>query len=349
MGSAMFNRKISEISDFSAPTIASMRCARRLPPLNPLRMFEAAARHNSFTGAARELGVTQAAVSRQIVVLEHFLGVRLFEREKSSVRLTRAGERYYEKTHQALDLLSESTAELLRTDDKVTLSVQCYSTFALRWLIPRLAQFQEKHPSFCINVITATMAVDFEHHGVDVAIHTGQANRPGLVSERFLPDTVVPVCSPKLLSKCGRLRKPADFAGHVLIHSWNRRGDWALWQRTVGVNLEKGPQAFYETSNLAYEAAAQGLGIAIAQPLFVQSELREGRLVVPFPIQAENEIPLYLIRQRRSRASSHVNVFCDWLSTEAQLAIETISLAPPSPPATARAIPGSERACPDNL
>ena len=196
-----------------------------LPPLNPLRTFDVAARHSSFSGAANELSVTQAAVSRQIGLLEHVLNVRLFHREKAGVRLTSAGLRFHQEVAPAFALIASATARLTAEQKGEPLRLRVYTTFAAKWLIPRLQSFHAAYPHIQIKISNAVAPVDFEIEELDLAIQFGAGSWPGTESEKLFDDVLQPVCSPSLAAK---LRKPDDLKRFQLLHSHYRRADWRL-------------------------------------------------------------------------------------------------------------------------
>lgn len=291
---------------------------RKLPPLNPLRTFEAAARHENFARAAAELNVTQAAVSRQIMVLENVLSVRLFDREHSSVKLTPAGTRYYEATHQALELIADATEDITHGAGEAALNVQCYTTFALRWLIPRLHRFYAAHPDLQVNLTTSVLPADFSLGTLDASIQFGEPKWPEVTTDLLLPDLFCPVCAPSV-AKGLPLERPEDLAGHTFIYSYHRRGDWRVWLSAAGVpNLQPARRVTFESSSLVYQAAIEGLGVAIAQPLLVQTELIEGRLVAPFKLRVRRPLAYYLVRPKKLRVPPKVAAFRKWLLAEAQ-------------------------------
>ncbi|MFA5489261.1 MAG: transcriptional regulator GcvA [Candidimonas sp.] len=291
---------------------------RRLPPLNPLRTFEAAARHENFARAAQELNVTQAAVSRQIMVLENVLDVRLFDRDHSSVRLTPAGVRYYEAAHQALGLLADATDELLRRNAYDTLNVQCYATFALRWLLPRLPDFNTQHPDCTVNLITSPLSIDFGMGNVDLAIHFGIPPLQGVGMDELLPDEMYPVCSPKLLRNGPPLRTPGDLGDYPFIYSFYRRDDWRTWLTAAGhKRLQPARRLMFQNSILSYQAAVEGLGLAMAHPALIQPELQQGTLIAPFTLRAKHTLAYHLVYPEKLRVPRKVAIFRNWILKKA--------------------------------
>src|SRR5918995_3893376 len=191
----------------------------RLPSLNGLRAFEAAARHLSFTQAASELNVTQTAISHQIKRLEEELGVRLFVRQNRSLTLTAEAQEYLPGIRAAFNDLRLATDRLLRKDDDHVLTVSTLASLAAKWLLPRLTAFQEAHPGIDVHITTSTNLVDFRSGDVDAAIRYGRGSWPGLRAYWLMADELFPVCSPALLEGDPPLRKPEDLARHTLLHT----------------------------------------------------------------------------------------------------------------------------------
>src|SRR3954452_21960741 len=203
--------------------------AARLPSLNGLRAFEAAARHMSFTLAASELDVTQTAISHQIRRLGGELGIRLFVRQNRTLSLTPEAKEYLPGIRAAFNDLRLATDRLLRKDDGNVLTVSTLASLAAKWLLPRISDFQEKHPGIDVRITTSTALVDFRSGDVDTAIRYGRGQWPGLPAAWLMGDQLFPVCSPALLAGDKPLRCPEDLANHVLLHSTNNEDDWRLW------------------------------------------------------------------------------------------------------------------------
>src|ERR1700756_118684 len=191
----------------------------RLPSLNGLRAFEAAARHLSFTQAASELNVTQTAISHQIKRLEEELGLRLFVRKNRALALTPKAKAYLPGVRAAFNDLRLATDQLLRKDDDNVLTISTLASLAAKWLLPRLTAFQEAHPGIDVRITTSTALVDFKDGGVDAAIRYGRGNWPGVRAEWLMADELFPVCSPSLLKGEKPLHCPEDLAQHTLLHT----------------------------------------------------------------------------------------------------------------------------------
>src|SRR5215813_9846254 len=208
---------------------------RRLPPLNALKAFEAAARHESFTRAAEELFVTQGAVSHQVKALEAELGVKLFNRERQRLTITQAGRDYLTILRDAFDRIAVGTESLLQRQSSGALTVSTSPDFAAKWLVNRLGRFAEKHAKIDLRVSATLHHVDFAREDVDLAVRHGDGNWPGLEVVRLSAEQLFPVCSPKLLVGRRRLAKPADVLKFPLIHVDDRK-DWTRWLEAAGVD-----------------------------------------------------------------------------------------------------------------
>ena len=201
-----------------------MQLTRRLPPLNALRAFEAAARHLSFTKAADELAVTQAAISRQVKSLEDFLGTRLFNRVNRGLVLTDDGQAYWPELRDAFDGIDQATLRLRANDSSGTLTVSVLSSFAARWLVPRLGRFRELQPDIDVLVAPKDEFVDFQRENVDVGIRYGRGIYPGLRTDPLLEEEIFPVCSPALRDGAVPLANPLDLKKHTLLHDDGEAG-----------------------------------------------------------------------------------------------------------------------------
>ena len=208
---------------------------RTLPPLNGLRAFEAAARHMSFTDAADELSVTQAAISHQVRGLEQRLGLKLFVRRNRSLLLSEAGQAYLPAVRAAFDQLNEATEKLLQKDRGGHLTVTTTASFAMKWLVSRLGGFQRTNPEIDVRVSTGTGLVDFSREDVDIGIRYGRGQWPSLTAERLLSEDIMPVCAPSLVKGPNGLKKPADLKRFTLLHIGNFPDDWQIWLTAAGV------------------------------------------------------------------------------------------------------------------
>jgi LysR family glycine cleavage system transcriptional activator len=288
----------------------------RLPPLNAVRAFEAAARHLSITLAAGELSVTPGAVSRQIQSLESFLGFALLERGHRQVSLTRKGADYFAAATKAVDILREATRRAKRRSQRKQLKVRAYTTFAMRWLIPRLSGFHAAHPDVEVQLAASLDPVDFKKEDLDAAIRLGDGHWSGCKTYRLVANILSPVASPSLLAKGPRLSKPEDLRHHTLLHSIARPDDWSHWLHVAGASAKVDARAgmTYESSAMAYAAAVEGQGLAMAQLFLVESDLRDGKLAMPFRKTVDmGEYTYYLLTPSHRPESASMRQFREWL------------------------------------
>ncbi|WP_432729983.1 transcriptional regulator GcvA [Variovorax sp. W6] len=289
---------------------------RKLPPLNTLPCFDAAARHLSFSKAAQELHVTPGAISRAIKHLEEQLGILLFERETRSVRLTAVGEPYARAVHAVLEQLATATESATTRRSDSILTVSTSGGFAGKWLVPRLHRFHRAHDDIDVRVSTTGRLTDFVGDGIDIAIRYGAGSYPGLASEFLAAEEVFPVCSPRLMKGAHPLRKPQDLKHHTLI----RDGypiDWAAWLGSAGV---KGVRAqgglTFDAYTFAIEAAVQGEGVALGRTMLVADDLSSGRLVRPFEHAVKAASSFYVVYPPDAIRQRKVRAFRDWLFAE---------------------------------
>ncbi len=290
--------------------------ARRLPPLNPLRAFEAAARLGSLTLAAAELGVSPVAVGRQVRVLEAHLGVALFHRRHRAIAPTRAGQVLCAGATEALDLLAAATRRATARARGEVLTIQSYTTFSQRWLIPRLPIFQRAFPAITLRLTAASGPVDFGSGEIDAAIRSGPPEHPGMEADRLATIELLPVCT-AAVREHNDLRRPRDLARCTLLYSLVREGDWAAWLRANRCGaLRPAHHLSFESSALAYEAALRGLGVAMGIRVLVEQNLRDGLLVAPLPGSHVLTDAYYLVRPSDRPASPALRRFREWLRTE---------------------------------
>jgi LysR family glycine cleavage system transcriptional activator len=291
---------------------------RKLPPLNALRAFEAAGRYLSFTGAAEELLVTQSAVSRHVGALEDWLGVKLFFRRQRGIELTARGEAYFRALSSALDEMDHATRRVRDNTDETLLRLKLPPTFAIRWLVPRLYRFKALHPEIEVQITTSHNPGDFEREDVDVFVHSEFGPPSGEGYRRLLGETLMPVCSPKLLERSPPLLEPGDLSRHVLLSSSNRPRDWPLWLAGAGVpGLETRDAMIFDNAALAYQAAIDALGVVIAQQALIQDDLDNGRLVAPLSQRVATQGAYYLAFHPHRPKAPRVAAFETWLIGEA--------------------------------
>lgn len=299
--------------------------ARRLPSLHQLRAFEAAARHGSITRAAAELHVTQSAVSHQVKALEKHLGVALVQRRGREIVLTPAGAAYFPELEAALDRMAEATARISRAPARASLTVNVTSSFAARWLIPRLAAFCSAHPGIDVRMATTAAMLDFSPHEFHVSIrcfHEGtlqamsrRRDWDGVAHVRFLPETKFPVCSPQLLKRRDKpLKKPADLRHHTLLHARSAPEAWPQWLAAARVpKLKRESELTFEHLHFALQAASRGMGLAMGSRPLVQEELDNGTLVIPFAGIESDPKFYYLLYPAAPAPKPQVEAFCRWL------------------------------------
>lgn len=294
----------------------------RLPSLNGLRAFEAAARHLSFTRAAAELNVTQTAISHQIKRLEDELGIRLFTRGNRNLALTPQGRDYLPLVRAAFDDLRLATERLVRKNTGKVLTVSTLASLAAKWLLPRLSTFQAEHPDIDVRITTSTGLVDFRTDDVDAAIRYGRGHWPGLRAEWLMGDELFPVCSPALLQGDKPLRCPKDLSHHTLLHTTGGyEDDWRLWLTAAGLPATLTRQQRGVSFDLVFvtiQAAIDGHGIALGRTSYVQDDIAKGRLVVPFKIALPVDAGFYLVTPEGRADAPKLRAFRQWLTAATQ-------------------------------
>jgi LysR family glycine cleavage system transcriptional activator len=290
---------------------------RRLPALNALKAFEAAARHESFTKAAEELCVTQGAVSHQVKALEAELGLKLFNRERQRLVITQAGRAYLAVVRDAFDRIADGTQQLLQRQSGGALTVSTSPNFAAKWLVHRLGRFAEAHPEIDLRVSASLHHVDFAREDIDLAIRHGDGTAPGLHVTRLCAEELFPVCSPKLLNGRNPLRRPADLAPFTLLHVDDRQG-WSQWldfAGVTGVDSSRGP--VLNQASMAIDAAVDGQGVALARTALAAWDLIGGRLVRPFEIAMPASYAYWIVCPKPAAKLPKIVAFSDWLLAEA--------------------------------
>ena len=294
----------------------------RLPPLNAIKAFEAAARLGSFTRAAEELSVTHGAISRQIRLLEDWFGTKLFLRTTRNAVPTRAGTDLLAEAEPALDRLASASLRLQRGGEACgVLRISALPTFAMRWLIPRLPEFQREHPALEMRIVTASTPAEQFRMGVDVVV-SGPARQSGWVGIRFLGEAYLPVLSPGLMKE-RPLRAPVDLGHHTLLHSATRRQMWLRWLTAAGVpDLKPARDQVFEHFYFAIQAAIEGLGVAMGPLALVGDELREERLVAPIKEPAIRTRGYFVYAPETSSEAPAVTALRHWLVSAGSL-VET--------------------------
>lgn len=292
---------------------------RRLPPLNALRVFDAASRNASFTRAASELAVTQGAVSRHVSALEDWLGVKLFVRTLRGIALTPKGIVYSRVVRGALDQIEHGSRQLAQEPDENTLRLKVPPTFAIRWLVPRLARFHALDRKLDLQITTSHQPVDFNREDVDACIHSDTGPPQNARFHRLFGEALLPVCSPRLAAREPPLQQPRDLAQHVLVSSMHRPRDWPTWLAAAGIAdiVDASNGIKVENSALAYQAAIDGVGVVIAQRTFIEDDLASGRLVAPLGIEVPGDGSYYFGYPAHRPKSERVGAFEEWIVREA--------------------------------
>ncbi len=290
---------------------------RRLPPLNALKAFEAAARHESFTRAAEELCVTQGAVSHQVKALEAELGIKLFNRERQRLLITGAGREYLGVVRDALDRIAVGTDRLVQRQSSGVLTVSTSPDFAAKWLVHRLGRFAEAHPDIDLRISATMHHVDFAREEVDLVVRHGDGNWAGLDVVRMCSEQLFAVCSPKLFSARHRPSKPSDVLKFPLLHLDDRK-DWSKWLEAAGVAAAEpthGP--VLNRASMVIDAAVDGQGVALARTTLAAWDLINGRLVRPFELVLRLSKSYWVVCPKATSALPKITTFRAWLLAEA--------------------------------
>lgn len=286
---------------------------RKLPPLNALKAFEAAARNLSFTRAADELFVTQAAVSHQVKALEDFLGVKLFLRRNRALLLTAEGQTYYLELKEIFDHILQATERLKNATSRGQLTISLPPSFAILWFVPRLSRFRDTYPDIDVRIRAVDEVDGSLTEDVDVAIYYGAGKWPGLKAYKLHNEYLIPVCSPLLLNGNKPLREPRDLLNHTLLHDETRNA-WKDWFRLVGIDKDKGDNGpIFSHSNLALKAAVYGQGIALANNVLVKQEIEAGHLIQIFPDVLPRTKSFYLVCRESQADIGKIATFRNWL------------------------------------
>jgi LysR family glycine cleavage system transcriptional activator len=288
--------------------------ARRLPSLNALKAFEAAARLKSFTEAATELFVTHAAVSRHIRELEQWLGTKLFIRTGRGVELTEAGRRFGSRLTPLFDAMAEATRDAAAQGDIRKLNVSVEPAIASRWIVPRLLRFQELHPDIELEIDPTSRLVDFRAGEADIGIRYGRGNWEDVEAIKLADSVSFPVCSPGLVADQPNI-VPADLAQYTLLHE-QRKQWWADWLKEAGVEGVEDWRGPIFQGHLAIEAAEAGQGFALADQILSTDSILEGWLVRPFSLDMKDHGSYWIVRAKGSKESPPARAFREWLMSE---------------------------------
>lgn len=298
--------------------------SRRLPPLNAVRAFEAAARHCSFRLAADELHVTPGAVSQQVKQLEDWIGVPLFRRLPRGLVLTEAGSRYGPWLGEMLDGIAGATRRIAEEAGHRVLTVSTIPSLGTRWLVPRLGRLRRRCPTLEVRVQINPLVTDFRREAVDVVIRHGMGNYPGLRTDHLFTDDIFPVCSPRLLADGPPLRHPRDLAGYTMLHDEPDPGHfreigWSEWLAAAGCP-DMVPQRglSFSFTHMTLQAALAGQGVALTPASLVAEDLAEGRLVRVFDLAVRDPYSYWLACPLDRADRPDIADFRDWLLEEVE-------------------------------
>ncbi len=292
--------------------------SRRMPPLNSLKAFEAAARHLSFTRAAMELNVTQAAISHQVKALEETLGLALFRRVNRSLFLTDEGQALYPDLGEAFDTIAGAVENLYEGDQAGVLTFSTLDSIAASWLVPRIGTFRTLHPDIDIRISTTDQLIDFTSGGIDMSLRYGSGSYSGLESVLLMEETLFPVLSPSLIEKYGPPDSPADLARFPLLHD-DMRDDWGVWLEAAGVsgiNISRGLS--FTHSVHVQQAAVAGQGVALGRSVLIADDLSAGLLIKPFDIDLKAHLSYYAVYPKANARRPKIIAFREWLVAEAK-------------------------------
>ena len=296
--------------------------ARRIYPLNSLRAFEASARHLSFVKAAEELFVTPAAISHQVKKLEEYLGVPLFRRLPRGLLLAETGQSLVSELREVFARLDKAMEQVLESDSRGALTISVAPMFAVKWLVPRLQNFDALHPDIDLRMSASLGVIDFQRDAFDAAVRLGQGQYPGLKAVKLFDESVTPMCSPRLLEGAHALHSAEDLRRHVLLHddsmAFNPASpNWATWLAGAGarrVDASRGPH--FGQPDHALQAAIDGAGVVLGWRYLAAGDIAAGRLVQPFDLVLPLGSSFYLVYREAYANRSKVGRFQDWLMAE---------------------------------
>jgi LysR family glycine cleavage system transcriptional activator len=284
-----------------------------LPPLTWLRAFEASARTLSFTHAATELHLTQAAVSKHVKSLEQYLRRPLFTRQTRGLELTKSGAAYLPKVQDAMQRLAIGTREVFGQRHTNILTIRCAVSFAVNWLAPRLPDFLDSHPDKNIRLLSSVWNESTGTEDFDLDIRYGSGRWPGCNSHRLTWETITPLCSPRLHERIA-LNTPEDLRHHRLLHVLGYHEGWGIWLKAAGAHhIDSGSGLHLDASLTAFELAAQGMGVALGRKSLGRHVLESGRLIAPFDLVVPIDEAFYLVEPAGGRQHPDTKVFVEWL------------------------------------
>jgi LysR family glycine cleavage system transcriptional activator len=304
----------------------------RLPPLNALRAFEAAARHTNISHAADELCVSAGAISRHVAILERHLGCQLLIRQHRGVTPTDPGLRYLKEIAVAFDTIDKASWSLCRSKHTSGLRVRLFTTLSSDWLSPRIRTFRAAYPDIHLNLSASLQPPNFAVEDVDIGMMLGPGDWPDLHCEVLFRGSFTPVCTPALLDAEYPLRSPDDLRHHDLLYSQLQFARWEEWLSLAGVKgIDTSAGLRFESSSHAYLAARQGAGVAMGQTFFLLDDLRSGRLVAPFELRVEHPLSYCLVCLRSRKDEPEIAAFREWIVAEVRRTtgeVETINAVP---------------------
>jgi DNA-binding transcriptional LysR family regulator len=282
------------------------------PPLNALRMFDAAATKGSFKGAAKQLNVTQSAVSHQIKFLEEFLGVFLFVRNSRGIELSQAGRAFYHHVHAAFAEIDDGMRTLHRMTRPGELTIQTYSTIAVRWLMPRIQEFQKLYPQLVIRLVTSQNDPDFNDESSDVALMIGKPSAGRMQSSYLFTPRLYPVCTPQVAKTLNSLE---DLAKQTILQVYPSNGDWSIWLAGCGLDVIDPDNGLrFDSYDHALRMAARGHGVALAMQPYSSEDFAAGVLVAPFPgHDVKPDFFWYIVSPETRALDPHVRAFRNWV------------------------------------
>jgi LysR family transcriptional regulator, glycine cleavage system transcriptional activator len=290
---------------------------RDLPPLRALTAFEAAARLGSFRAAGAELSITRSAVSHQIRLLEDRLGLQLFRRDARRAELTAEGHTYYPTVRDAFDQIEAQTRAIRPSTTNTELTIQVYVTVAIKWLIPRLHDFERRFPDVKVRLSTSYFDWDFDERNVDVGIVLARNKSSGHYYTPLFQSMLVPVCAPSFLKGEKPLKKPDDLKHHKLIDVYTAEEDWQIWLDAAKVkDVNSSNRLSVDSYILAQEAAVEGRGVAMTIGPFATEEIKAGRLVQPFNLQVPHRHQWYFACRSEDRNKPKTKRFEQWLTKQ---------------------------------
>lgn len=290
--------------------------SKTLPPLSAIRVFESASRHASFTRAAQELGMTQAAVSYQIKLLEERVGAPLFLRKPRQVELTELGKRLAPQINEAFETMRTAFASA-REDTQGVLTISAVVTFAANWLVQRLGSFQMQHPSLAVRLDTSNDMIDFSTSNIDMAIRSGRGDWPELEAHELIKAQFSPMLSPKLIESVGGIKEPADLLRLRAVDPTDPW--WKIWYEAAGIEdpkIQGNAFSRYGAQHLEGRAAAAGQGVGILTPAFHEAELASGQLIQPFDLLCDDGQAYWLVYPKARKNMPKIRAFREWILGE---------------------------------